>query len=205
MLFTNGVGRAVASLTMMAARLPPPTAPMVVFDLDACCWLPEMYQLWGDSPPFSQTSDPAVLRTARGKPVRLLGDVRNVWRQLHADGVTVAVASRSDEPEWARECLLKFVIDDAGTSMWEAAGNGELVEIYKGSKQGHFRELQRKTSVPFSRMLFFDDDPANIRDVSRLGVTCVLTPHGVTREKYDEGIRAFKEASGSNEPKPGKR
>lgn len=153
-----------------------------------------MYQLWGDSPPFSKTSDPATLKTAGGTNVKLLGDVRALWRELHEAGTTVGVASRSDEPAWARECLQKFVVDDRGSSMWDVAGKGELVEIYKGSKQGHFRELQRKTGVPFSQMVFFDDDPSNISDVRRLGVHCVLTPKGVTREKFDEGMRAYVKA-----------
>lgn len=180
------------SLHLVVMAVAPRPTPMIVFDLDACCWLPEMYQLWGqEASPFSKTSDPAVLKTARGTPVRLIGDVRNIWQRLNADGVTVAVASRSDEPDWARECLRKFTIDDAGTTMWEVAGNGERVEIYKGSKQQHFQELHRKTRVPFTEMIFFDDDPSNIRDVSRLGVTCILTPHGVTKEKYDEGMRAY--------------
>ncbi|KAG8469765.1 hypothetical protein KFE25_006220 [Diacronema lutheri] len=171
-----------------------PARPFIVFDLDACCWLPEMYQLWGDSPPFSQTSDPGVLKTARGTPVRLLGETRSIFARLYAEGRPVGVASRSDEPEWARECLRKFIVDDAGTSMWDVAGKGRLVEIYKGSKTEHFKQLQQKTAVPFTQMLFFDDDPSNIRDVSRLGVTCILTPQGMTAEKYDEGIRAFMSA-----------
>ena len=191
---TNALLRVAA---VMSVARPPP--PMVVFDLDACCWAPEMYQLWGDSPPFTQTSDPGVLRTAGGTAVKLLGDVRAIWRELHDAGVTVAVASRSDEPDWARECLRKFVVCDKGTTMWDVAHPN--VEIYKGSKQGHFRELHRKTSVPFSQMLFFDDDPANIRDVSSLGVTCVLTPKGVTRECFDQGMRAYqKKAAASVAP-----
>jgi magnesium-dependent phosphatase 1 len=176
-----------------------PTPPLIVFDLDACCWYPEMYQLWGDSPPFTQTKDPGVLRTARGTPVRLLGDVRAIWRELHDSGIAVAVASRSDEPDWARECLRKYVVcDKSGATMWDVAQSGELVEIYKGSKQGHFRELHRKTAVPFTQMLFFDDDPANIRDVSSLGVTCVLTPKGVTRECFDQGMRAYLKKAGAS-------
>ena len=41
----------------------------------------------------------------------------------------------------------------------------------------------------FQDMLFFDDDPYNIQDVSRLGVTCVETPDGVTSEAWEEGLR----------------
>ena len=31
-------------------------------------------------------------------------------------------------------------------------------EIYKGSKRDHFKSLQTKTGVPYSRMCVFDDD-----------------------------------------------
>jgi len=40
-------------------------------------------------------------------------------------------------------------------------------------------------------MIFFDDDPANIRDVGSLGVVSILTPDGVTREAWDRGMEAF--------------
>ena len=32
---------------------------MFVFDLDACCWSPEMYELWGGGAPFTQVSSAA--------------------------------------------------------------------------------------------------------------------------------------------------
>ena len=63
-------------------------------------------------------------------------------------------------------------------------------EIYKGSKTNHFRALQEKTGIPFSKMAFFDDDPSNIADVSTLGVHCLHTPHGVTWDLYERGLAA---------------
>ena len=90
---------------------------LVVFDLDACCWYPEMYMIRRGSPdvvcvssvhwqtllqrqehavfhstslagaPFSATADPTVLKTAGGQAVRLLGNVANIWK---ASGPTVS-------------------------------------------------------------------------------------------------------------------
>ncbi|CAL1125852.1 unnamed protein product [Cladocopium goreaui] len=162
---------------------------LVVFDLDACCWYPEMYMLRRGAP-FRPTADPNVLQSSGKEAVRLLGNVRNIWKELHSDerfaGTRVGVASRCDEPAWGRECLQKFMVQE-GVSMWDVAEDGQLVEIYKSSKQQHFKRLSEKTGIAFEDMLFFDDDPYNIQDVSRLGVTCVETPEGVTKEAWEEG------------------
>ena len=40
-------------------------------------------------------------------------------------------------------------------------------------------------------MIFFDDQTGNCQTVSKLGVTCVLTPHGVTRAHFEKGLEEF--------------
>ncbi|CAE7231172.1 MDP1 [Symbiodinium pilosum] len=166
---------------------------LVVFDLDACCWYPEMYMIRRGAP-FSATADPTVLKTAGGQAVRLLGNVANIWKEVHRSpafaNTRVGVASRCDEPDWGRECLRKFMVED-GVSMWDVAEGGHLVEIAFSSKREHFKRLAAKTGVAFEDMLFFDDDPSNIQDVSRLGVTCIETPDGVTAEAWEEGLKQF--------------
>jgi len=62
---------------------------------------------------------------------------------------------------------------------------------YKGSKRDHLAAIKRKSGYGFEHMIFFDDDPTNIRDVSSLGVLSVLTPHGVTRKVFEEGLAVF--------------
>lgn len=178
-------------LPPMAAR-----ASLVVFDLDACCWYPEMYMLWGGGAPFSTRSQQPNnrLKDSRGTEVKLLGDVAACFASLHARNaagdrsVLGAVASRSDEPSWARECLRKFIVAP-GVSMMDVVTE-DRCEIYKGSKRTHFAALQGRTGVPYERMCFFDDDPANIRDVAALGVHCFLTPRGVTQDIYERGVAA---------------
>ena len=128
-----------------------------------------------------------------GTRCRLLGDVAACWAACHSrmqagEPLLVGVASRSDEPAWARECLNKFMVAE-GVSMMDVVGE-ELCEIYTGSKRQHFAALQQKTGIPYSRMCFFDDDTANIRDVSTLGVHCVYTPSGVTRKLFLQGVDA---------------
>eukprot|EP00967_Tisochrysis_lutea_P069360 scaffold91132_cov32-Tisochrysis_lutea.AAC.2 len=45
---------------------------LVVFDLDACCWSPEMFELWGGGAPFKVVRDvpgDMTLADARGVKV----------------------------------------------------------------------------------------------------------------------------------------
>ena len=100
---------------------------MVVYDLDACCWYPEMYMLFGGGGgPFQQNDTTAnnTLTDRGGTRVHLLADVAASFAELHAlmqsgQPLLVGVASRSDEPNWARECLRKFIVNSAGTSMMD--------------------------------------------------------------------------------------
>ena len=68
------------------------------------------------------------------------------------------------------------------------------VRIHKGSKKTHFAEIREASGVPFDEMVFFDDDPANIRDVAPLGVVCQLTPDGVTAAAWEAALGAYAKA-----------
>jgi len=168
---------------------------LVVFDLDACCWFPEMYMMSAGSAPFSEIPGNADAKaSARNETVKLLGRTRGIWAALHGsprfEATRVAVASRCDEPAWAVE-LLKLFRAAPGVSFWDVLDGGALAEIYKGSKVNHFRALQKKTAIPFSDMVFFDDDMQNIRNVEALGVVCVHTPDGVTQAAWESGLDRY--------------
>ncbi|KAJ1455369.1 magnesium-dependent phosphatase-1 [Pelagophyceae sp. CCMP2097] len=178
---------------MRNSAMAPARPKVYVFDLDNCCWLPEMYQLWGGGgAPFTGPDAKNELRDVAGTRVHLLGNVAEIWGKLHADNEIVAVASRSDEPTWARECLKKFKVDAAGTSMMDVVTEGRC-EIYKGSKVIHLRKIAEKTNVALEDMVFFDDDAQNIRDVAAIGVTSIFTPdgEGVTFEALEKARAAF--------------
>ena len=154
-----------------------------------------MFMLWGGGAPFEQASTEPnnTLVDSRNTKVKLLGDVAECWAECHGlmkagEPLVVCVASRSDEPSWARECLRKFIVTH-GVSMMDVVTE-QLAEIYKGSKRDHFAALHKKTKIPYQRMCFFDDDMANIRDVSSLGVHCIYTPDGVTKPLFANGLRA---------------
>jgi magnesium-dependent phosphatase 1 len=70
-------------------------------------------------------------------------------------------------------------------------------EIYKArSKEVHFRTLAEKTGIPLDEMVFYDNQMNNMNAVSRLPVTCIYTPDGVTRELFEKSLKVF--------PAPGK-
>jgi magnesium-dependent phosphatase 1 len=146
---------------------------IVVFDLDACCWTPEMYQL-GRGAPFRYDVARCEAIASDGEKVRLLGDVRAIWEELHSGErwrqTEVAIASRCDEPQWARELLGKFEVLP-GVTMIEVARD-TLVQIHSGNKKSHLTEISKASGVTFSDMLFFDDDPWNVEQVALR--TCCL-------------------------------
>ena len=167
---------------------------LVVFDLDACCWFPEMYMVTAGSPFTKKNDDECAAKD--GEAVKLLGHTRKAWSAVcggdeWAD-CRVAVASRCDEPEWARQLLKLFTVDD-GRTFWQALDDGRLAEIYKGNKKQHLKALKQKTGIAYEDMLFFDDDRDNIEHVSEIGVVSVLTPDGVTHEAWEQGLRRFME------------
>lgn len=150
--------------------------------------------LWGGGAPFTKQPD-GTLRDRRGAPVVMVSGVPAVMKQL-ADaaewkGVIVAVASCSDEPAWARECLAKFTFDGKRALQDMIT----VCEIHSGNKQGHFRRIAAATGCSFEDMIFFDNEPYNCDNVAKLGVTCVFCPGGVTEESWSCGLAAF--------PKPG--
>ena len=158
-----------------------------------------MYQLWGPGggTPFSYDPTTNTATDGAGTVCRLLGAVPEIWEALHRDpalaGARVAIASRTDEPAWARE-LLSLLRTSGGTPLMDVVEPG-LDIMMKGSKRDHFRLIQQTSGVPFQEMVFFDDDPHNIKEVKTLGVCCKLTPDGVTRRAWDEALSDFSKCS----------
>jgi Acid Phosphatase len=117
-------------------------------------------------------------------------------QQLGLD-IRAAVASRTDEPEWAQICLESLAIDvnvsdeadDTNSNLPDSHGgltnntcqqesrlmsllecfgsSQDLIEIHYGDKTGHITRLQKRTGIPFSEMAFFDNERWNIQTVSR--------------------------------------
>ena len=68
-------------------------------------------------------------------------------------------------------------------------------EIYPGSKVAHFKRLSSTMGIAFTSMVFFDDEPRNIRDVGALGVTCILVRSGMCMADFVKGLNEFQNRS----------
>mmetsp|Transcript_2990 Transcript_2990/g.7775 ORF Transcript_2990/g.7775 Transcript_2990/m.7775 type:complete len:114 (-) Transcript_2990:231-572(-) len=109
-------------------------------------------------------------------------------KKERSDGsLLAAISSRTDEPSWARQCMNWLVVDD-GTLLSHCFDH---VEISFSDKVRHFESLHRKTGIPYEGMCFFDNEEWNIRSVQQLGVKCIYTPDGMTREAWNEALEMF--------------
>ncbi|GMN33986.1 hypothetical protein TIFTF001_004441 [Ficus carica] len=145
---------------------------LVVFDLDYTLW--PFYCEFGD-----EDEEPY-----------LYGEASGVLHALKEKGIDVAVASRTPTPEIATAFLRKLGIH----SLFLAQ------EIYPSwnHKTEHFQKIHRKTGVPFTSMLFFDDEDRNIQAVTKMGVTSILVGNGVNLGALRQGLAEFSQKSASS-------
>ncbi|PQO47864.1 magnesium-dependent phosphatase-1 [Blastopirellula marina] len=153
------------------------TAPrLIVFDLDFTLW--DCGGTWCDclTPPFRMDRQRVVDRHSRH--VRFYDDVPSILEHCRQAEIPMALASRTEQPKWARQLLELLDI----TSEFAHA------EIYPSSKLRHFAALQKASGVAYHEMIFFDDEMRNIREVSGLGVTSIYVENGLTVELFHAGL-----------------
>ncbi|CAH3174463.1 unnamed protein product [Porites lobata] len=153
---------------------------LVVFDLDFTLW-----PFWADThvtAPFSRKSNGSV-EDRHGYKIKLYDDTLEILRLLKSQGICLAAASRTEDPPAAKELLKVLNID------WYFS----YKEIYPGSKVTHFKKFTQASGVPYSNMLFFDDEQRNIHEISRLGVTCVLVRRGMNLAALQSGLKEYAE------------
>ncbi|XP_078607531.1 magnesium-dependent phosphatase 1-like [Branchiostoma floridae x Branchiostoma japonicum] len=159
---------------------PPPTPrpELVVFDVDFTLW-----PFWVDthvSPPFKKTSAGRVV-DRYNYVLQGYEDVPEILDWMSRQGYTMAVASRTDAPQDMRAALKLLDWDKYFT----------YKEIYPGSKTHHFQRFHEQSGVPYSKMIFFDDEERNIYDLSRIGVLSILVSRGLTTQVLKDGLEQF--------------
>ena len=145
---------------------------LVVFDLDFTLW--DAGGTWCDhlSPPFKVSSK--GVSDAQGKIVNLYPDAMEIFQVIEDNNIPMGIASRTEEPEWARLLLELLGIRD----------KFKYEEIFPGSKVTHFNNLKEKSGIDFDKILFYDDEPRNIDEVSGLGVNCYLVRNGINIDEF---------------------
>jgi len=148
---------------------------LIVFDLDNTLWTPELYQL--------RKLQRNKQYPVANKDVKLFPVARDILLQQIVDNPTfantkLAVASRTQNVEWANDLLEQFGIKD----------RFDYIEIFPGDKKRHFSNLKSQSGIDYKDMLFFDDSRdgryGNCEPVSALGVLCVHCPKGI----YEDSI-----------------
>ncbi|KAI0367100.1 magnesium-dependent phosphatase-1 [Pilatotrama ljubarskyi] len=174
----------------MTSRLP----KLVAFDLDYTLW-----DLWIDThvdPPLRRVGSAVnEVRDRHDQKICFYRDVPEILHRLREGGVVIAACSRTHAPDLARRALNLLLVPPPaghqGESPTPAATFFDQMEIYPGSKIKHFKELHKKTGLPYSEMLFFDDEHRN-KEVESLGVTFCLVPNGLDDRSFERGLSEWR-------------
>ncbi|KAI1400168.1 magnesium-dependent phosphatase-1 [Hypoxylon fuscum] len=187
-----------------------PLPRAVVFDLDYTLW-----PFWVDThvyPPLRPNPAHNACTDKIGETFAFYDDVPSVLHGLALAGVKLAVASRTHAPDLGREMLKLLHVPPASSVLEDSSGGAAEggkkdktrkaieffdagLEIYPSSKIRHFEALGKKTGIPHTEMLFFDDESRN-RDTESLGVTMWLVRDGVTWNEVVNGIKEWRRRRG---------
>jgi len=160
---------------------------LFVFDLDYTLW---PFYCDCSSPPFSKravNNDTEGVIDSRGRPVKLFPDTKDILHQLHKDGHTIGIASRTSATAEAESLLELFDLNQYIT----------YKQIYPGCKITHFEKLCADSGLSHEDMIFFDDEERNIIDLTPKGVTCVLVEDELTFDVLQLGLHKHKKKKSS--------
>jgi magnesium-dependent phosphatase 1 len=109
--------------------------------------------------------------------------------------IKIGVASTSLEPSYSRACIAGIEITEGVflkdiISFTQIGRSGKLTS----RKTSHFELIHEESGVPYDDMLWYDDCNwgDHVGDLNKaFGVIGVRTPHGLTLEKFHEGLQLF--------------
>lgn len=138
-----------------------------MFDLDFTLW--NAGGEWCDCnhPPYYRTNGSVF--DSKGTHITLYPDVLEILTKLQKQEKIIAIASRTSAPSNAMKLLNLFNI----------CAFFHFKEIYPASKIQHMNNISRSSGIPFSDMVFFDDEMRNIHDSSSLGIKSVYIDDGI--------------------------
>ncbi|KAK4125827.1 hypothetical protein N657DRAFT_642579 [Parathielavia appendiculata] len=178
-----------------------PLPRLIVLDLDYTLW--PFYSDIHISTPIRlvPNSSPPTLTDRNGEHFALYADAPHILRLVSSlPNTRLAVASKSPVGDLCREVLklLRLPPGEGGSEKGpkrtiDAFDAG--LEIYEGTKLRHFEAISKRTGIPFSQMLFFDDERPNL-EVESLGVTMRLIRDGLTWEELEKGIMQWRANQG---------
>ncbi|KAJ3718194.1 magnesium-dependent phosphatase-1 [Lentinula raphanica] len=173
---------------------------LVVFDLDYTLW-----DLWIDThvtgPLHRDKNNVNEVLDKYNRPISFYEHIPQILHRLRTAGVTIAAASRTSAPTLARSALnLLLVPPMTGSGSKEGPVKAmKAIEFFDQleivtqvrSKLTHFKRLHKKTGIPYSEMLFFDDEHRN-REVEELGVTFHLVRDGLDDRTFEQGLAEWR-------------
>ncbi|KAF8196950.1 magnesium-dependent phosphatase-1 [Pholiota molesta] len=183
---------------------------LIAFDLDYTLW-----DLWIDThvtgPLRRHKNAVNEVLDKHGEPISFYADVPHILHRIQShslqrdsgeeDGrVVIAACSRTHAPDLANQCLRLLLVpppkEQASATPKSAIEFFDELEIYPGSKLKHFKALHERTGIPYSEMLFFDDEIRNA-EVEKLGVTFCHVPLGLTLEMFEKGLKEWRRRQSS--------
>lgn len=157
---------------------------LVVFDLDETLW--PFWCISHVKKPIKKCSETGHVKASDGQIVALYKGAHELLHKLHNHGLTLAIASRTPVKDFATEVLEALNINEFFTY-------GVMVNR---AKTHHFTELCKQSAVELKDMLFFDNDPGNIYDANKLGVTSVHVENGLCLQDVINGFEKFPSSQG---------
>ncbi|MGC8802514.1 MAG: magnesium-dependent phosphatase-1 [Bacteroidales bacterium] len=147
---------------------------LFVFDLDFTLW--NAGGLWCDctTPPYRRVN--GYVKDAENRIIQLYPDVWDIIRMLKQQKRQIAIASRTEQPAWAKQIL----------DLLELRSWVDYEEIFPDRKIFHLQHIHKQSGIPFNQMVFFDDEQRNIADVITLGVTTEWVQNGINRELVEK-------------------